>query len=585
MAAVLELQEVNEELAAIGLSNPELEFLKVEPGFVKFLLFQPRAIVVAEETRVGVQNQAFLTLQMKQFLHEAFKTEADIVLCPEYSCTWLALTETIEEQRFPAAGKLWVLACESASRQQLSGVIECLERAGHVVAFDQSVWDGAGNFIDPICYLFRTYRENGEPVGVALIQPKTCPMGGIPFEQDFLACGNKIYRFRNSGAESGKLVAFICSDTLHQDFEVTVAQNLKTDTFVLHPQMNDAPSNEAFRSYRNACCNGYPRTTDLLTLNWAGGTTFVDNGEIHDFIVEPKSIWFRELRELPLDDAEIMHNHRLGLYFNRLGHSAAYLLSPDPHLFFFRTSKPFHRGPAVHARRYGPKMLRLSSWDLATSSWTPASADDQFDSTWNVPHPRVQALIRPFLPDRYLDAERLVQLSVGEAHETAWTGWERQPSYHLAGDETAQRLTLCRSNVGRGADFRNKCLSHFRYFAQIVSEPKKFSTRLVAFHRGEFTVNYLTRYTFQHWRNIYHKDEGVFATGIFAGHGPTAQRLDEIKKMALLALKDVNADKEKLAIWYHEPGTTEVLDFMDNFTPKLSDDPGLGPVAIDNADL
>ncbi|MGB1583655.1 MAG: hypothetical protein ACPHCI_07685, partial [Solirubrobacterales bacterium] len=578
------LQDVSAELAPAGLDNPHLLVLETDPALVKFLLFQPQGVVVGDADHVGVRDRDILTLQMKGFLRKARASRADVALCPEYSCTWPALLESVEQNVFPEDGRLWVIACEGATQGVLEDAIARFRAAGLKVVFDESVWNSNGNFVDALCYLFRTRLIDGPTVGTILVQPKTHPMGGMQFEYQHLKTADKIFRFRNTGGGSGNLVAFICSDTLHPQFSTDIAPHLKEDTFVLHPQMNTNPSSPGFCAYRLACCGHWPRTTEILTLNWAEGTQLLESGQLKPYIVEPKSIWFRDVRKACDDDDTVMANHSKGLYLTHWNkHTAAYVLSPDPGVFLLQTTKPFVRGPATNAMRDGPAVLELLGWNEESSTWEEAQADDRFRATWHDPHPEVQPIIGPMLPQRLLDAERLIQLSVGEAQDIEWVDWKRQPAFQLAGDDTPHRLTLCWSNRGLGGTYRTQCLSKFRGFASAVSEPARFSIRLSEFRSGGFTVDHRSEKISQRLRNLY-KDNVSPATAIFAGLAPPQHVLHEVQKKTIKALEQTDADVQKLAIWYREPGG-ELKDFMDRTIPQANDDPGAGAVDFDNTSL
>ena len=578
------LQDVSAELALAGLDNPHLRALEVDPALVQFLLFQPQGVVVGDVDHVGVRDRDILTLQMKGFLRKALDSRADVALCPEYSCTWPALLESVEEHVFPENGRLWVVACEGATRAVLEDAIVRFRAMGHEVVFDESVWRSNGNFVDPLCYLFRTRRRGGALVGTILVQPKTHPMGGIQFEYQLLKTADKIFRFRNSGARSGNLVALICSDTLHPQFSTNIAPQLKENTFVLHPQMNANPSSPGFCAYRAACCGHWPRTAEILTLNWAGGTQLLDGGRPQPYILEPKSIWFRDVAGVRADDGAVMENHDKGLYLTHWNkHTAAYVLSPDPGLFLLQTTKPFVSGPATNAMRDGPAVLELFRWNAGSSTWEAGKADDCFRATWHDPHPEVQPILGPMLPRRLLDAERLIQLSVGEANDIDWIDWRRQSAFQLAGDDTPNRLTLCWSTQGLGPTYRAQCLSKFRGFAHVVSTPARFSIRLLEFRAGGFTVDHRCDRISERLRNLYKKDVPT-ATAIFLGLAPPEHLLQEVKKKTIKALQQTDADVQKLAIWYLDPDG-ELRDFMDQTIPQATDDPGAGAVDFDNTAL
>jgi hypothetical protein len=573
------LQDVSAELAPAGLDNPRLRALEVDPALVQFLLFQPQGVVVGDADHVGVRDRDILTLQMKEFLRKARDSRADVALCPEYSCTWPALLESVEANVVPEDGRLWVIACEGATQAVLETAIARFRAAGHQVVFDDSVWLSNGNFVDPLCYLFRTRRQGGGPVGTILIQPKTHQMGGIQFEYQHLKTADKIFRFRNSGARSGNLVAFICSDTLHPEFSANIAPHLKEDTFVLHPQMNANPSSPQFCAYRGACCGHRPRTTAILALNWAGGTQLLEDEQVKPYILEPKSIWFRDIVDVRADDDTVMDNHGKGFYLTHWNkHTAAYVLSPDPGLFLLQTTKPFVSGQATNAMRDGPAVLELLRWTAGSGTWEAASSDDRFRATWHDPYPDVQPILGPMLPQRLLDAERLIQLSVGEASDIEWIDWKRQPAFQLAGDDTPNRLTLCWSNQGLGPAYRNQCLSKFQVFARVVRNPARFSIRLSEFREGGFTVDHRHDRISQRMRNLYQGN--LPATAIFLGLAQP-HLLQEVQKKTIKALEQTDADVQKLAIWYFDLDG-ELRDFMDQTIPQATDDPGTGAVDFDN---
>src|SRR5581483_5552889 len=169
--------------------------------------------------------------------------------------------------------------------------------------------------------------------------------------------------------------------------------SLQTDVLILHLQLNPNPSSEAFRRYRSPCCLDEPRTTEILCLNWSLGTTIMDGGQPKPFILEPKSMLFREAEKVFAEDAHIEENHSKGCYLTnwQTHRTAAFVFSPDPHLFYFETTKASTAGPAVVAIRTGPHMRELFSW--TNDAWRSAPADDRFRAHWFDAHPALQPLL------------------------------------------------------------------------------------------------------------------------------------------------------------------------------------------------
>ena len=104
-------------------------------------------------------------------------------------------------------GKVWALACESATREEFEDVRTRIGDRLRII-FDDAVLDANGNFIDPLCYLFSTELADGSAVSVALVQAKTHQMGGDDYERSYLKKGNKLYRFKNDDESSNSCLLY-----------------------------------------------------------------------------------------------------------------------------------------------------------------------------------------------------------------------------------------------------------------------------------------------------------------------------------------------------------------------------------------
>jgi hypothetical protein len=575
----LEIVDLAAALAGHKLGNPTFPFLSSHPSLNRILMFQPRGHIVAGPDQVRVSDRALLTAQMKSFLAKAKTLDVDLALCPEYSCTWDALIETVDVGIFPSSGALWTLACESATPSQLDTALNRL-RTHATVIFDDSVLHSAGNFVDALLYLFVAPRGDGSADSqVVLVQTKTHPMGGDPFEMQYLKTGTTLYRFENSIGPSNRLLGILCSDTLHPEFDALIP-DLRTDTFLLHLQLNANPSQPGFRKYRSDCCTHTPRTAEVLCLNWALGTTVSEEAaEPKPFIRDPKTILFRDKRDLEAGDAQIAANHEKGCYLTNWQElrTAAFVFSPDPHLFHFETTKPMLVGNAATTLRTGPRMLGLWQWDDAAGAWATASAQDRFKTYW-LQHQELQPLLNS-LSMQPLQAERVIQLCTGHAAEMGWADCWKLKSFELADDDTTRRLTLCWSQSGAGTGFRELCLANFRGFAGVVANPALLSNRLQAYQSPGFDVEYRAKPMFNTFRNL-HRTGHPSATGIYVGQCPAPERLQEVKKRTLDGLHETDSDSELLAIWYRDH-TGHLRDYMDEDVPQINADPGEVPVGID----
>jgi len=575
----LTFRPVADELSESQLQNPSFPFLDVTPSLVRILMFQPRDVIFADDSRVGSANGTLLSAQMRAFLQKAADTGSDIALCPEYSCTWSAVIDSVGAGIFPAVGKLWALGCESATPAELQVVFERL--SDHLaIVIDRPTLDVSGNFISPLCYLFRTKGLDGREAKVILIQAKTQPMGGTPFEEQFLKKGHKIYQFSNTGGKSNSLVGLVCSDSLHPSFSTEVLPYLQSNTLILHLQMNRSPEAATFRSYRESCCNIVPRSTEILCLNWARGTQLDSGGSVVPLICEPKSFLFRDPQQLVSDDQRILENHSKGCYLTNWHEhrTAALLFAPDAFVFYFETSKPFVTGPATTAIKYGPRMIELMAWSDTNGQWIPTTADDHFRAYWYDTVPALQEILAVLLMHQ-LGAERLIQLSTGHAMEWNWPEWITMPSFRLADDETSCRLTLCWSTSGKGPDFRDKCRSRFIGFAGVISNPAQFSIRLNQFKQGApLEVTFKSDSRANRFRNL-HLQNGFAATAVYLGENPPNHILQETKSKTQASLLDLNCDAQSLAIWYRDHNGS-LHDFMDRDIPRYNSDPGMNPIGI-----
>lgn len=577
---MLHIKSVSEELVPHNLREPNLPFLDRSPNYINTLLFQPTGTIVADDHQVRVRDRALLTEQMKGFLSKASELQVDLAACPEYSCTWDALYESVSNNVFPAPGKLWAIACESVDRNQIINERQRLSNYARIV-LDESYIHGNGNFLDCLCYLFVTRDENNNSVNVVLIQLKTNQMGGDDFESANLILGQYIYRFGRN--QDNRLVGLLCSDTLSQEFDGLVPELLER-TLVIHLQLNPNGASPGFRNYRIRCCNYAPRDTEILCLNWAKNTKLqLEHGE-KVLIREPRTILFRDTDHIDETDERITENHKRGCYLTywKESRSAAYVFSPDPQLFLYKTTKPFVAGPATNARKTGLVMISRHLWDQ-DQGWGLAAADsdDRFKSYWLDNYQELHPILVDQAPS-LLDTERTIQICIGYGLEPKWAHWKILPSFQLANDDTAKRLRLCWSNSGDGYNFRSDCLSRFRSFASIAAQPAHFSPRLADFKQSPFTVGFIESPRSKYHRNM-HIDGGRSATAIYMGQTPAVEKLIETKKKLIAQLADIGADTQLVAIW-HQDANGMLYDYMDNDVPAVNLDPRANPVAFDNTD-
>jgi hypothetical protein len=575
------LRNVSERMGEEGMVSPRLPFLSTKPGLIRVLLFQPKGVIVATETAVGVRDRPLLCTQMKAFFNRSRELNVDLAACPEYACPWEALSEAIAEGVTPVEGKLWAIACESISIGDLRARADAL--AAHCrVVIDRPPAGANGEFLDCLSYLFVARDEMSAQVLTILVQFKTCQMGGDTYESEHLILGDTIYRFGEAG--ENRLVSLLCSDSLSQSFMDDVVPELRHNTLVLHLQLNPHGDSARFRAYREACCYEIPRNTEVLCLNWAKGTQLENGTRDDDLVIEPRTILFRSTDDLETGDDRVVTNHKQGCYLTYWEQykSAAYVFSPDPQLFALKMSKPMMIGAGALARRVGIIMDGRYEW--MNDDWIPAEGDarDRFEDYWLGQAPQLRPYLE-HLSEKPLDAERLIQLCTGRGLGDRLDDWKTLPSFRLDTDDTARRLRLCWSTEGQGYRFRADCLRDFRGFVAVVMSPPAFSARLTPFKEQAFTVDYRSAPHFLHHRNL-HINGGPSATAVFLGSTPDRATLTLTKTKLLKRIADVGQDQELIAIWYRDD-MGELKDHMDHQVPEISDDPVRNPVGIDETTI
>jgi len=572
---MVEIRGVDEALlGSHGLSVPIFPFLSPEPGYIRVAMFQPQGVIAATADGVRALDHVQMNAQMRAFLSYANAASADLVACPEYSCTWDALGNAIEAGITPPQGSLWLIGCESLQLSRLDAQLSRLR--GHARVIYGGPTGGSENaFLDCLCYVFQAENYEGTTSTVVLIQAKTHQMGGDDYEYAHLACGNVIYQF--GGGDLNRLVTLLCSDVLGPSFQEKIVPHLLERTLVVHLQLNPNPSAPTYRAYRDACCSVAPRNTEILWLNWAAGTKL--DGAEEDLIVEPKTMLFRPMHELDTSEGRIAANHELGCFlsYHEQLRSAVFTFAPQANVFHFQTTKPFVAGPAANAIRFGPRMVERMEWVGGAFQVCPDDSADQFNQYWLcalvAPH------VQPYLP-RKVDIERLIQFCIGRSFDRDWNDWRRLPSFRLESDDTSCRLSVCWATTGRGATYRDSCRSDFQGFVRVLAQPSKFSARLERLKHGAPYIRYNESPTYLRFRNL-HSSDGNRATAVFLGFNPPQHRLASAKRALVTQLADVNEDPEMLAIW-HLNDDGSLADFMEGDDPSFVSDPSIHPAAITN---
>ncbi len=214
----MELEYLNTYLTAKNLKVPFLEVLNPDSGFYEVLLLQVQGDIEANERFIGNKDVPLCFKKFKNFFELSLEKNVDLAVTPEYSCPWSVIDYVITEGVFPNEEKLWVLGCESITRNELKDFIKSHNQVVWIYEEELVNEDTTRNFFDPLLYIFKTGDGNGHQKMIFTLQFKTTHMSvqSSPLERDNLIPGKKVYVLKNDES-SIFLLTLICSDSLKFD--------------------------------------------------------------------------------------------------------------------------------------------------------------------------------------------------------------------------------------------------------------------------------------------------------------------------------------------------------------------------------
>lgn len=455
-------RDVTEALFPYGLLPPDLEILRPTEASYTSLLMQPSGPIFASQQRIGPLDVSIAKDKSMAFLNLARARGAHLAVTPEYFLPWSALQDAIQQDITPADDALWVLGCESTTEGLLEKfkqdvVAQCIviHEPWQHLARDRDL-------LDPVVLLFQAKRQDGSSQLVALVQFKTYPSRDELFlEENWLRRGSLIYRFRG---RTGHLTAavIICSDALALDDTWLVDFNDRAT--LIHIQLNPSPRNAAYRRYRSTTFSNDPRVTSchIVCLNWAH--SIVQHGDPGTPQEEWNNIagstWYCPADDCSPNDAVVIPNHKLGLYYTYMKERRhALLFHYDEAVFELRTPKLCTLRAAVMANRNGPAAAQRYIWSPGTSDWTIGGVPDSgFDTFVAANSPAQTALQNALETQDPLMVERILALSAGMINgRPNWFVIKDIDSCQLGPDEIVRRLTVVQDT--EDATFRHHRLN------------------------------------------------------------------------------------------------------------------------------
>ncbi|MDQ7096553.1 hypothetical protein REC12_23440 [Desulfosporosinus sp. PR] len=451
----MQLKYLDTVLAVRNLKAPSLEALNPDSRLYEILLLQIQGDIEANISFIGNREQQLAFRKYESFLDLASQKNIDLVVTPEYSCPWSVIDHIISKGVFPNKQKLWVLGCESIGRDELRHFITTHSQVFWIYEDELVNNEGkVGNFFDPLLYIFKTEDTNGNEKIIFTLQFKTTHMSvhGSPLERDNYIPGNLIYILRNDES-SIYLLTLICADSL--GFRREQLTNKQQATLIMHIQMNPDPRGDNFKNYRNDLYANKEEKKEILCLNWAKSTNIANVYDI-DFA---GSAHYVKTKEVDRRDEKINYNHEKGLYFTNWKSKKvnSYFFNSDEYVFHYRSTKVLQDlGTPEQQKRTGPEMIETFIWD--ENKW----AGDIIPNDGFLDLLKDTNLTDTVLNDlTYIDKERLIALSSGEALMTDWHKPEILKFLIIDDQEKINKITVTQDGKGEVQKERLQYLSLF----------------------------------------------------------------------------------------------------------------------------
>ena len=578
----MEFELISNYLENEGLHCPSLEILKQDHNLYNSLFYQPKGEVEATDEHIGNTDKQRANNKIVDFFELAINKGVELAATPEYSCPWDTISSLIDESILPSENNLWVIGCESIEARELNEFVEEYDDIAWL--YEEDLVDGnldSDNFLDPVCYLFKTRTAEGQIKNLGLIQFKTHTMGGIELERDNMITGNTTYVLRNE-QESSRLFTLICSDSLSLNEGVNLYDGFRNNPhIIIHLQLNQKPNHPSIRPYRGHIYGMNLDDKEVICLNWSRDTLM--NGEhFNDY---GGTAYYIQSDDVKLEDKRLNSNYKLGLYYTYWDerYTNIYYLNYDEHVFYIRSTKPSQiESPVVNRNRTGPEMLGSYVWK--DGGWKSIDiVDSGFKSLCESIENADQDIEFDLLKSDQIgstDIERLIALSTGNAKEENWYSVKKNQFFKVNDEEKISRITFPQNPNENIKQNRRAYLHKYAYLKNtIIKNGENFPDNL-----QDLKDNCIIKYrpnTFEdhYGYNIYPKDveSSAPASGIFIGQTDQSVARKLLDKMRE-AIKDDHSGK-RIIIWFKDVNGNLQRSHSDS-KPKTTDNPQKSSRAI-----
>ena len=585
----MQFKFVDKILDSLKLKLPELEVLQKDSNPYRTLLYQHKGVIKAQKSFIGNADSAVTAIKFHKFLEKAKDEEVELAATPEYSCPWSVIASLIEARNsLPSPGKLWVLGCESISIVELQELEKKAKGKSQLkIYFDRSILTSSRNFLDPICYIFKTINNKTQNhTTLLLIQFKTQHMGvwTNDLERNNLIRGKEVYVLRND-PNSINLFTLICSDieqfNIDSDFKNQLDNRWDENPFIiLNLQLNPKPRDELFRNFRNEIFDRY-ENKELIFLNWSKDTKI--EGTKNTFVQFSASSIQTKSNEISHNKDLFHENHRLGLYYTFKGINLhVYYLNSSEHIFIILNLKPSQAGTYKSMRRLsGPRILRTSMWDASLNEFTEIR-NDVNDGCLDFLKSIGCGLICLKENDlNVLDKERLVNISCGLIKyepRSFWYDINRLETMRLDEKEIIKRITFAEDNSPDASKHRNQCIDNLQILNFDILQNDSCYPASLSLLKGKckgimFRETDSGQYDYNH--NLVSTDQKHFATVAYVGVRDIADARNVFSDLQRI-LNDQS--KKRVVVWYKHGN--DYLPVYDPNPPSVTDDHTIDPDSI-----
>lgn len=555
----MQLFSITQLLSCEGLADPDLRVLKPNNENYTALLLQPQGDIDADTNGVHNRDRELAKKQFSAFLQDAILDQADLAITPEYSMPWQVIETSLRTGVVPVPSALWVLGCESITRDQLGEFRDSVADVATVLY--ENLDSEPGRFLDPVLYIFssRPMRGDDNLRLVIVVQFKTSPMADPGhFETNGLQLGTRLYYFGN-GSTQLRLATIICSDAF--DLLDAQARQLYDRTLVIHIQLNPKPRQTEYRRYRARLMCFANAQTELICLNWAKDVHESSNGKRKCWHNISGTGWYIKLNGLEQDEYLLAANHKKGLYYTWVDDLRCHALffTYAPAVFKVIASKLAHIGvPGSTSRRRSPLIEKTKYWDSGTTQWVDVSdVDDGFSKILNESGD-AEIDLKSLAATNPFAAERVLALAAGRVHHYDWHNLAKLDSCNITSSEVINRITVCHDTDVDAAQFRTRRL---RTANRLTIAMKKNLPAALADLKNGFRLDWKSQSPHTNVASL----AGRRATVIYLGDEHTAESAYTVMEKAADHIgqwettpDDIVEGKQRLHVWYSDNAGNEV---------------------------